>query len=139
VFYKQIDIHHFEDHNFVKLTRGTIMINSGEAILSDIDSTLDQLIRNADAMNCITDRHLFTTEVKAMHKTQESLLARLMHMHELYEGENTIIGEREQKMQLTGIEHKLAEFGRLNARMIKYLETGIHAKIKVRKRSKAKT
>ncbi len=87
------------------------------------------MICNADAMNRITDRHLFTSEVKAMHKTQESLLARLMHMHELYEGEQQVIGEREQKMRMTHIEHKLAEFGRLNARMIKYLETGIHAKV----------
>ena len=104
------------------------MISSGEAILADIDSTLDQLICNADAMNRITDRHLFTSEVKAMHKTQESLLARLMHMHELFDEDKKVIGEREQKMRLTTIEHKLAEFGKLNARMIQYLETGIQAK-----------
>ena len=109
------------------------MINSGEAILADIDSTLDQLIRNADAMNRITDRQLFTSEVKAMHKTQESLLARLMHMHEVYEGEKSIAGEVKQKMRLATIEHKLAEYGRLNARMIKYLESGIHAKATRRK------
>ena len=101
------------------------MINSGEAILADIDSTLDQLIRNADAMNQITDRRLFTSEVKAMHKTQESLLARLMHMHELYEGKKQVIGVRAQKMRLNTIEHKLAEFGKLNARMIQYLEAGL--------------
>jgi hypothetical protein len=106
------------------------MVNSGEAILADIDSTLDQLIRNADAMNRITDRHLFTSEVKAMHKTQESLLARLMHMHELYEGEKKIVGQREQQMRLSTIEHKLAEFGRLNARMIRYLESGIQGQEK---------
>src|ERR1700733_15056944 len=118
------------------------MISSGETILADIDSTLDQLIRNADAMNRITDRHLFTSEVKAMHKTQESLLARLMHMHELYDDEKQVLGEREQKMRLATIEHKLAEFGRLNARMIKYLETGIHAKAVARpnrKKTSAKT
>lgn len=106
------------------------MISSGEAILADIDSTLDQLIRNADAMNRITDRRLFTSEVKAMHKTQESLLARLMHMHELYEDKKKAIDERKQKMRLTTIEHKLAEFGKLNARMIQYLETGLQTKNK---------
>jgi|SRR5579862_1110781 len=106
------------------------MISSGETILADIDSTLDQLIRNADAMNRITDRHLFTSEVKAMHKTQESLLARLMHMHELYDDEKIVLGEREQKMRLNTIEHKLAEFGRLNARMIQYLEKGVQTKTK---------
>jgi hypothetical protein len=104
------------------------MMSSGEAILIDIDSTLDQLIRNADAMNQITDRQLFTSEVKAMHKTQESLLARLMHMHELYESEKKELGEREQKMRLNCIEHKLAEFGRLNARMIQHLENGMQVK-----------
>lgn len=109
------------------------MINSGEAILADIDSTLDQLIQNADAMNRITDRRLFTNEVQAMHKTQESLLARLMHMHELYDEEKKEMGEREQKMRLTTIEHKLAEFGRLNARMIRYLESGIQSKSRKKK------
>jgi hypothetical protein len=49
-------------------------------------------------------------------------------MHELYDDEKKVIGEREQKMRLTTIEHKLAEFGRLNARMIQYLETGVLAK-----------
>lgn len=106
------------------------MMSSGESILADIDSTLDQLIRNADAMNQITDRKIFTSEVKAMHKTQESLLARLMHMHELYESEKNILGERAQKMRLTDIEHKLAEFGRLNARMIRHLEAGMSFKPK---------
>lgn len=106
------------------------MINSGESILADIDSTLDQLICNADAMHQISDRTLFTSEVKAMHKTQESLLARLMHMHEVYENEKTVVGERAQKMRLTNIEHKLVQFGRLNARLIRYLENGIQMKAK---------
>src|ERR1041385_41028 len=109
------------------------MLKSGDSILADIDSTLDQLIRNADAMHQISDRRLFTSEVQAMHKTQESLLARLMHMHELYEDEKRELGEREQKMRLTSIEHKLAEFGRLNARMIRYLESGIQSKSKKKK------
>jgi hypothetical protein len=109
------------------------MKNSGEVILSDIDSTLDQLIRNADAMNRIKDRRLFTNEVKAMHKTQESLIARLMHMHELYENEKKT--PEEQKPCLTRIENKLSKFGRLNAQMIAHLESGVkQRKVSVRAR-----
>ncbi len=99
------------------------MISSGEAILADIDSTLDQLICNADAMNRITDRHLFTSEVKAMHKTQEPSCRTIMH--ELFDEDKKVIGEREQKMRLTVVRHKLAEFGKLNARMSRIWETGM--------------
>jgi hypothetical protein len=110
------------------------MISSAEIILSDMDSTLDQLLHNADAVHRITDRPLFTNEVKAMHKTQESLMARLVHMHELYEKEKKCIGLRAQKMRMKTIEHKLIEFGKLNARLIQQLENGMQIKKKVRVR-----
>lgn len=97
------------------------MLSTGEEILADIDQTLDQLIENADIINRISFNAVFTSEVQALQKTQESLMARLMHMHELL--------EKDKKQQLTTkkinslhqIEEKLKEFGQLNAQLIEYL------------------
>lgn len=108
------------------------MKKPGQTILVDIDETLDQLIRNADAVNRIADRRRFTDEIKAMHKTQDSLIARLMHMHEVYENEKAKVEKREEKSQLSRIETKLTRFGKLNARMIATLENGAKKQAKVR-------
>ena len=57
-----------------KLTR--IFMNRQE-ILNEIDATLDQLIKNAAALkDVVEDTHLSA----ALHKTQESLLAHLVHL-----------------------------------------------------------
>ena len=57
-----------------KLTR--IFMNRRE-ILKEIDATLDQLIKNAAALKDVADdTHLSA----ALHKTQESLLAHLVHL-----------------------------------------------------------
>jgi len=46
-------------------------------ILNEIDATLDQLIKNAAALKDVADdTHLSA----ALHKTQESLLAHLVHL-----------------------------------------------------------
>ena len=108
------------------------MLSTGEEILADIDQTLDQLIENADIINCISFNALFTSEVQALQKTQESLMARLMHMHELL--------EKDQKQQTTKkinplhqIEKKLKEFGQLNARLIEYLVQKVKTSQQVKK------
>lgn len=46
-------------------------------LLTEIDATLDQLIENAAAMQEVQEGTLLA---KALHKTQESLLARLLHL-----------------------------------------------------------
>jgi hypothetical protein len=54
----------------------------GQEILQEIDSTLDQLIRNAEVIQNVDLRDLSKTEIEGFQKTQESLLQRLMHMDE---------------------------------------------------------
>lgn len=49
-------------------------------VLNEIDETLDQLIKNAAALKEVSEDPLFTREVEALKKTQESLLARLLHL-----------------------------------------------------------
>ncbi|VHO02045.1 hypothetical protein [Candidatus Rhabdochlamydia sp. T3358] len=97
------------------------MLSTGEEILADIDQTLDQLIENADIINRISFNALFTSEVQALQKTQESLMARLMHMHELLEKDNKPQISTKKTSPLNQIENKLKEFGQLNARLIEYL------------------
>lgn len=52
----------------------------GEEILLEIDSTLDQLICNAEAVQKISFTELSETEVDAFQKTQESLIQHLLYM-----------------------------------------------------------
>ena len=87
------------------------MKRSLDEILADIDTTLDQLIQNAGVIDRVSVESLCENEIEALQKTQESLLARLMHI------------EGDQKFQIKkkmnpGIQQKIAEFGRLNARLI---------------------
>jgi hypothetical protein len=90
------------------------MVKSSEEILADIDSTLDRLIENADVIKCVSLDTLYTSEVEALQKTQESLLARLVHMNDLLKGE-----KKETDTESFGsIEEKMVRYGKLNAQMI---------------------
>lgn len=109
------------------------MLSTGEEILADIDQTLDQLIENADIINRISFNALFTSEVQALQKTQESLMARLMHMHELLEKDQKQQMNTKKINPLNQIEKKLKEFGQLNARLIEYLVQKVKTSQKVQK------
>lgn len=95
-----------------------VMIRNGEEILADIDVTLDQLIRNAETIRHISIRTLNENEMEAMQKTQESLLARVLHM-------NDLLGAKEKKVQFKkhadtfgNIQQKIERFGKLNIKLI---------------------
>ena len=66
-----------------------------------------------------------------MQKTQESLLARLVHMNDLLKGQKkTDEGEKEESFG--SIEQKILRFGKLNAQMINHVSD----RIKKAKRSR---
>jgi hypothetical protein len=98
------------------------MIRSGEEILSDIDATLDQLIENAQVIKHISVSTLYTSEVEAMQKTQESLLARLVHMNDLLKGQKK---SDEKEESFDSVEQKILRFGKLNAQMINHVSDRI--------------
>lgn len=100
------------------------MIRSGEEILADIDATLDQLIENANAVKPISTSALFTSEVEALQKTQESLLARLVHMNDLLKGQKKK-EDSEKKESFSSIEQKILRFGQLNAQIIHHVSKRI--------------
>lgn len=93
------------------------MIRTVEEILDDIDDTLDRLIENADVIKHISLNALYTSEVEALQKTQESLLARLVHMQDLFKGQKNK-GDCEKEDPFNSIEQKIARFGKLNAQII---------------------
>jgi DNA-binding protein H-NS len=82
-----------------------------EEILADIDTTLDQLICYADNINMIT---LSELEVDALQKTQESLLARLIHMEEMLNKER----KPAKQKSIENVQQKIAQYSKLNARLI---------------------
>jgi hypothetical protein len=92
------------------------MIKSGEEILADIDATLDQLILNAEVLRSAPIQTLQEEEVEAMQKTQESLLAHLLHMDRLLSCDKK--KQLIQKKTGADIKEKISHFSRLNAKLI---------------------
>ncbi len=105
------------------------MVRSSEEILADIDATLDRLIENASVVKRASLSTLYASEVEALQKTQESLLARLVHMNDLLKGDKK---EPSKTESFCGIEQKILRLGKLNAQMINH----VSSKIKRTKKSR---
>ena len=58
------------------------MIKSSKDLVGEIDQTIDQLIENAKVLNMISSETFYEEEMLALAKTQESLIAHLIHMDE---------------------------------------------------------
>lgn len=106
------------------------MEHSSESILAKMDSTLDQLIQNAKMMQSISLTSLQTHEIEALQKTQESLLANLIHMDKLLDG------EQKKKLTETNLKDKVVQYHLLNQQMTKRMmgTFGAQAPAKVRTR-----
>ncbi len=86
------------------------MRESTEELLEDIESTLDQLMQTADALQAAKHSHHFEHEVTLLENTQESLLARLMHRQSVLE-----MNERKKMLdsiKKEEIEQKVVEYAR---------------------------
>jgi len=106
------------------------MKRSREAILADLDLTLDQLIENAKILDCDTSsQYLYENEVDALQKMQESLLAHLIHLDQLLE-----INSRKKHLlsapKSQSFQNKFAEFSKLNTNFMNALATRFEAKPK---------
>jgi len=84
-----------------------------EEILSEIDTTLDQLIRNAETLQGAELRDLSEIEIDAFQKTQESLLHHLMHMDQVYETKKMNLRKPNPKSASYKIQEKLTRFEKL--------------------------
>lgn len=100
-----------------------------ESILAEIDATLDQLIQNAKSIQEISLKQLQTHEIDALQKTQESLLAHLIHMDKLLDK------DQKKTLQETNLKEKVLQYHRLNQQMMKQM-VGNFATAKPAKRNK---
>lgn len=103
------------------------MIRSEEEILVDIDTTLDQLLENAATMNRISFDSFFATEIEALKNTQESLLARLIHMNELLDQEDKRSCFRKQPKVFSSIENKINQFADLDTEIVNQVKQDLSA------------
>jgi uncharacterized protein YjgD (DUF1641 family) len=84
-------------------------------ILQEIDVTLDQLIKNAAALTEISADPLYNAEVRALSKTQESLLAHLLHLDQF-------LKDKQKEKSSSSIHQKLSIFSKLSADLAKTMK-----------------
>lgn len=58
------------------------MMEARNILLAEIDKTIDQLIQNEETLKKISCDPFYEIEAAALEKTQESLLAHLMHLQD---------------------------------------------------------
>ncbi|MBX9923985.1 MAG: hypothetical protein K2Y01_07730 [Rhabdochlamydiaceae bacterium] len=106
------------------------MLRSQEEILADLDSTLDQLIQNAEVV-CESDLCVLDSlEIDSMQKTQESLLARFAHTQEE-------ISPQAQGKRYDELHKKLERLGELQQNFMNSLAKSLRPRIgRNRKKSK---
>ena len=81
----------------------------------EIESTIDQLISNAQILHRIAFDQMYADESAALHKTQESLLCRLIEIDNQLEA----LGLKDHPSPHFGlIEEKLAYFAHLNHQLV---------------------
>lgn len=86
------------------------MLDSSDEIAADIEATLDLLLENAAALREAETSTFFTHEVDALKKTQESLLARLMHRQAILDLDNK--GKVLDSIRNEEIQNKVIEFAK---------------------------
>jgi len=84
-----------------------------EEVLIEIDTTLDQLIRNAELIQDVELEALSEMEVTAFQKTQESLLQHLLHLDQFFETRKSDQGASHKKSGRYQIQEKLLKFEKL--------------------------
>lgn len=79
-------------------------------IVADIDTTLNELVEIAELLKSAKMSHHFTYEVEALEKTQESLLARLMHRQSILEMESK--KKMLDSLRKEAVEKKVVEYAK---------------------------
>ncbi len=91
----------------------------GEEVLNDLDATIDALIANANTLRELERKQKFETEVQALKKTQESLLARILHRQQLLDEKRRreLTDRAAEKEEL--IDRKIEHFEKLNTQLLR--------------------
>lgn len=94
------------------------MIHSTEDILAEIDTTIDQLLENAKALKKISSKDSYQEETLALEKTQESLIAHLIHMDEMLKKKDAS-PSKQPPLLASKVHDKLGRSGYLNQMLCK--------------------
>ncbi len=86
-----------------------------EEILSEIDATLERLIRNVETIDGANLTDLTEAEIDAFQKTQESLLHHLMHMDHVFETKRNSLSIKNERSIAYNIQKKHELFEKLTA------------------------
>lgn len=86
----------------------------GQEILTAIDKTLDQLIKNAEIISDVNMDELSELEKEAFQKTQESLMARLIHMDEMLDVRKNALKVPNKRSAIYKVQEKLLRFRTLS-------------------------
>jgi hypothetical protein len=89
------------------------MIQSKLDILEEIDVTIDRLLENAEALKAIASDNCYQEESLALEKTQESLIAHLIHMDCMLKKKDSVYKQKEPLLTST-VHDKLGRSGYLN-------------------------
>jgi hypothetical protein len=105
----------------------------GEDILTEIDGTLDQLIKNAEVLQTVDWKDLSETEIDAFQKTQESLLHHLMHMDQFLAVKRNSLKLQDKRSAGYKIQDKLLKFEKMKSSYHKHFvamqnKIAIHSK-----------
>lgn len=110
----------------------------GEEILQEIDATLDQLIRNAEALQNANIQELSETEIEAFQKTQESLLQHFIHMDQFLEEKKKNLRAPDKRSGSYRIQEKLSRFEKLKSACHKTLAEGARPTVPILSKRRAK-
>jgi len=87
----------------------------GEEILTEIDSTLDQLIQNAELIQNTNLDELSETEIEGFQKMQESLIQHLIHMDQHLEAKRKNLKVLNKRSSSYQIQEKFVKFEKLKS------------------------
>jgi hypothetical protein len=83
------------------------MMHSQKDLICEIDQTIDQLIENAKVIETIAANTCYEHELHALEKTQESLIAHLIHMDEILKKKSSFIDSKPLAQAI--VENKLSQ------------------------------
>lgn len=104
------------------------MFKSGEEILADLSTTLDQLITNSNVIDPLTLPVIDEEVLIAMQKTQESLLAHFLHTQGQIEEEDRKDLVVNYKSEMKNLQEKLKQFHELNTKLIHAMNSSFSSK-----------
>ncbi|NDD58301.1 MAG: hypothetical protein EBZ47_03480 [Chlamydiae bacterium] len=102
------------------------MFGSNEEILEELDSTLNQLITNVRTFEKVAVSDLSEDEIYAIQCTQESLMARFIHMNELIKDKDRKKIENKKNSELNALYVKLEAFSQVNSTLYKKVSSSLN-------------